>query len=468
MKVFISYLERDKEFSLQLKDRLSMEKNIEVIFFDEFSIEMGVPLEMMRHRQIKEFDYYIIVLSKYSVKSKFLRIELDRVIFREIKNERQTIIPIALDDFALEFPILPEISKRQIVDFSKSFDLGYKTLLKRLTQDQTLKISIKEVSPAETKKINENYSKDLKDEFKKGNLCLFCGAGVSIKAGIPNWSFLLKGLLQNLVDKKLGDYSLDPKRQRQLAEFYYDEFGVSSLIVGQYLKNGLAETFLEDVRTALYQNNPQESDILNTIVELCRPQRERKTLNSIITFNFDNLIECNLERNRIKHRPIFAEGQRALNSEIPIYHPHGFLPKTQKLTEQNEIVFSEDAYHSQFIEPFSWSNLVQLNHLNNNTCLLVGISLTDPNLRRLLDVSMRKNLDKQLRHYIFKKRYDADEIKQKLEKSDLSSDKSFFTKNFIYMTELLEEQDARKLGLNVIWVKDFDDINSFLNRLNEE
>jgi len=403
MKVFISYSERDKEFSMHLRDRLSMEKNIEVIFFDEFSIEMGMPIEMMLHRKIKEFDYYLIVLSRHSVKSKFLRIELDRVIFREIKNEKQTIIPIAIDDFALEFPILPDVSKRQIVDFSKSFDFGYKSLLKRLTQDQTLKISIKEVSPAETKKINENYLKDLKDEFKKGNLCLFCGAGVSIKAGIPNWSFLLKGLLQNLVDKKLGDYSLNPQRQSQLAEFYYDEFGVSSLIVGQYLKNGLAETFLEDVRSALYQNNPSESDILNTIVELCRPQRERKTLNSIITFNFDDLIECNLEKNRIKHRPIFAEGQRALNSEIPIYHPHGFLPKTQKLTEQNEIVFSEDAYHSQFIEPFSWSNLVQLNHLNNNTCLLVGISLTDPNLRRLLDVSMRKNPDKQLRHYIFKK-----------------------------------------------------------------
>lgn len=29
------------------------------------------------------------------------------------------------------------------------------------------------------------------------------------------------------------------------------------------------------------------------------------------------------------------------------------------------------------------------------------------------------------------------------------------------MTELLEEQDARKLGLNVIWIKDFDEINSF-------
>ncbi len=66
-------------------------------------------------------------------------------------------------------------------------------------------------------------------------------------------------------------------------------------------------------------------------------------------------------------------------------------------------MFSEDSYHSQFIEPFSWSNLIQLNKLNQNTCLLIGLSLTDPNLRRLLDVSSRKNSEKKINHYIIKK-----------------------------------------------------------------
>ena len=299
-------------------------------------------------------------------------------------------------------------------------------------------------------------------------MCLFAGAGISIKAGIPNWSLLLKGLLQSLVDKQLGSLSLDPKRQKDLAEFYYDEFGVSSLIVGQYLKNGLNESFLIEVRDALYVNNPQTSDLLEAIVELCRPQRERKSLNAIITFNFDDLIETNLERNRIKYCSIFSEGHRSTNAEIPIYHPHGYLPRKGELTGDNEIVFSEDAYHSQFIEPFSWSNLVQLNHLNNTTCLLAGISLTDPNLRRLLDVSMRKNPDKQLRHYIFKKRYNSEEIFKKIEDSELKQDRKFLTKNLIYMTELLEEQDARKLGLNVIWINDFGEITDFLKRLNDE
>jgi len=465
IKIYMSYLERDMDFALKLCNKLEQENDIEIIV-DKEPIEYS---EKNTKKIIhKDIDYFIIILSKYSVKSKYLRLELDRYIFEEIKSEKQTIIPIVIDNYALDFPVLPEISKREIINFYEAWNLGYKLLLEKVKKVNKTKVTIKEANPKETQKVNLNFLKETKKEFANGNLCLFCGAGISIEAGIPNWSLLLKGLLQNLVDKQLSDLSLDPKKQRDLAEFYYDEFGVSSLIVGQYLKNGLNETFLPDVRKALYVNNPKSSKLLDSIVELCRPQRERKSLNAIISFNFDDLIETNLELNKIKFSSIYSEGHRATNAEIPVYHPHGYLPREGKLADENQIVFSEDAYNSQFIEPFSWSNLVQLNYLNHQTCLLVGISLTDPNLRRLLDVSMRKNSDKQLRHYIFKKRYNATEIFKKLNETELKQDRNFLTKNLIYMTELLEEQDARKLGLNVIWVNHFDEITEFLKKLGEE
>jgi hypothetical protein len=111
-------------------------------------------------------------------------------------------------------------------------------------------------------------------------------------------------------------------------------------------------------------------------------------------------------------------------------------------------VFSEDAYHSQFIDPFSWSNLIQLNKLTQNTCLLVGISLTDPNLRRLLDVAWRKSADKSMAHYVIKKI-------PRLADGDLLDQ----------VSKLLEEQDANALGLNVIWVDDFGDIPGILDAL---
>ena len=75
------------------------------------------------------------------------------------------------------------------------------------------------------------------------------------------------------------------------------------------------------------QNNPDTSDIIEAIVELSRPQRDGKPLDSLITFNFDSLIEEALENNRVKHKAIYTEGMRSKSSELPVYHVHGYLPR---------------------------------------------------------------------------------------------------------------------------------------------
>ncbi len=233
---------------------------------------------------------------------------------------------------------------------------------------------------------------------------------------------------------------------------FQKRYGPSALVVGKYLKSNLGNDFLPELRDALYSENPTSCDIIDAIVELARPQRDGRPLESIITFNFDGLIEENLEQNNIRHRAISAEGMRNGSSELPIYHVHGFLPRKGRIGKQAEVVFSEDAYHSQFIDSFSWSNLIQLNKLSQNTCLLVGLSLTDPNLRRLLDVSNRKNPSRTLNHYIIKK------VPNFSSKTDTIDELAF----------LLEEQDANELGLNVIWVEKFPEIAPLLQRIAED
>ena len=70
------------------------------------------------------------------------------------------------------------------------------------------------------------------------------------------------------------------------------------------------------------------------------------------------------------------------------------------------------------------------------------MSLTDPNLRRLLDVANRKNPNKSINHFIIKKTLSPKNGKDRVD--DLA--------------EFLEEQDANELGLNVIWVNEFKEI----------
>ena len=165
---------------------------------------------------------------------------------------------------------------------------------------------------------------------------------------------------------------------------------------------------------------------------------------------------------------MFREGQRSLSSELPIYHVHGFLPREGDLDERQDLVFSSDAYHTQFIDPFSWSNLTQLNHLSQNTCLFVGLSLTDPNLRRLLDVSMRKNPEKTLNHFVFRRRYDVDDCAKAIAASGIRGRAEEHALRLVETAEILEEKDANALGLNMIWVSEFREIADVLHALTDE
>jgi SIR2-like domain len=203
------------------------------------------------------------------------------------------------------------------------------------------------------------------------------------------------------------------------------------------------------VREALYSSSPTTCPLIDSIVALSRPQRDGKPLDSIVTFNCDCLVEDNLAASSIANKAICSEAITHDANEMPVYHVHGYLPRTGPIDEQSDLVFSEDAYHSQFIDPFSWSNLIQLNKLTQNTCLFIGISLTDPNMRRLLDVAWRKNSDKRLGHYIAKlrpRRVDGEDTVDEL-------------------SRLLEEQDANALGLNVVWLENYDELPEILNRI---
>ena len=53
------------------------------------------------------------------------------------------------------------------------------------------------------------------------------------------------------------------------------------------------------------------------------------------------------------------------------------------------------------LEPYNWANITQLNYMINNTCVFIGLSMTDPNMRRLLEIAAQKRTDIKdtCRHY---------------------------------------------------------------------
>ncbi|WP_342415016.1 TIR domain-containing protein [Paenibacillus sp. FSL R10-2782] len=440
MKVFISYSHNDKEIAVSIGDILRNAGHD--IWMAIWKIAVGDNIIEKINKGIKDADAIIMILSNSSLNSKWTFREFSAMVLGDLSREDRKIVPIVIDKSSVP----SYLSNYKYINLTNNFDEGIRELLSGLSEEKKNNQSTLDNDKFYEKAHTED-KKILARSLSEGRLTLVCGAGISVSAGVPTWNILLNKLLEAMMKRISNNHNININFENT------SDFNVkySNLIIGKYLKNNLGNEFQDEVRRALYSGDITLNDTIDAITNLARPQRDKRSLDSIITFNFDSLIEENLNNNNIKNQPIYCEGIKHKSDEIPIYHVHGYLPRFGDIPHESKIVFSEDSYHSQFIEPFSWSNLIQLNKLNQNTCLFIGLSLTDPNMRRLLDVSIRKNPDKLLNHYIIKKL----PIIYNQSKEEVDT-----------LAYFLEEQDATELGLNVIWIKSFEEIPHILNEIN--
>lgn len=443
MKVFISYSHQDKKWATSIAK--SVRDAGHEVWIDSWNIKVGDNLLNKIKEGLSSTDALIFIISKNSLASKAVMHEFSAIAFGEISSKKQRIIPVLID----KSNVPNYLSQYLYLDLTVNPESGLNQLISALGHEQFIE-SEEPREEAKKRQKERTYDKQvqqLANALHGGRLTLVCGAGVSVGAGVPSWNSLLLTLLESMMQRISDDYSISLKEAN--AGEFQSRYAPSSLIMGKYLKNNLGKDFLKEVRNALYSGDPSSCDILDSIVNLSRPQRDGKPLDSIITFNFDALLEENLQNQNISYKAIYGEGVRNTSNELPVYHVHGYLAREGIIPSNMEIVFSEDAYHSQFIEPFSWSNLIQLNKLSQNTCLFIGLSLSDPNLRRLLDVANRKNPEKTLNHFLIKK------APNNLSTSDTMDD----------LALLLEEQDANDLGLNLIWISDFTEVSGILDKI---
>lgn len=258
----------------------------------------------------------------------------------------------------------------------------------------------------------------------RGQLVLFVGAGVSQDCGLPSWSRLIERLT--------------------LKAFPNDKENIES-VLGEYgnvtktriLRNVLKQKFNGAVADCLYENSYKVSDNLDQIAR-CGVKR-------ILTYNFDELIEEALATNDIEFDS-FEPGDH-FNSNYRgavVFHPHGLIRSDMNDVElrQKSIVLSEEDYNQLNFQPYSWGNVVQLGLLTQFTCLFVGVSLSDPNTRKLLDVC--RNLKIRHTHYA-------------LAKSPLYASANW-DKPMAKLVKRSIETDFRSLGLEPVWINQWRDI----------
>lgn len=171
----------------------------------------------------------------------------------------------------------------------------------------------------------------------------------------------------------------------------------NSLLVAQMIKNRVKEKdwnyLLRKSLYGLYEDRPFELNI-SPLMDSCIDLIKNSDIKNIINYNYDDTIYHALLQKGIKFDNVYCG--KVSSSKMSIYYPHGYIPL--KGGVNTDIVLTEREYQKQSSQVDLWSNNIQVSVYSNTSCIFLGLSLEDPNLRRILNMS---NIASQRTHYAF-------------------------------------------------------------------
>lgn len=256
--------------------------------------------------------------------------------------------------------------------------------------------------------VNAGDLRGLQAAWRERSLVLFLGAGVSAQWGVPNWRTLVLDLLFEQTEEARRLRDLWPHYRRALGEWLAEHFDYDPVILARVVKNDIRrraarhgappdvaqQRFLDMVRRHLYAGygrvsprQPGAPTTLDAVAALLQRAAPQGNVAAVVTFNFDDLLEQALTQRGVPHHVVHDDTRRR-DEGLPIVHPHGFLPRAGEPSES--LVFTEDDYHRLTESTFHWALTRIVTHLREQTVLFLGLSMSDPSLRRLLDAGHRR------------------------------------------------------------------------------
>lgn len=261
------------------------------------------------------------------------------------------------------------------------------------------------------------------------------GAGVSVDPGAKSWDALLSCFEDEL--EKRGIISNREKLCKKI--------GGSSIITAQMCKELYKREvdYYWAIHQGLYANERSFSEHyciyqVAKHIQKCLTKKHFR----VLTYNFDEYLEKYLAHLGIKYNVLYNDAC-AVNEDLSIYHVHGFLPRVSVKSHlqaqyTKSIFLTEENYNQLYNHPYSWQISSQLSFFRENTCLFIGCSLSDPNIRRLLELTKK---EKRIHYAIL--------TKDKMTNTDIAVASNHFA----------------RLGIEVIWVDSYNDVTEVLRKL---
>jgi hypothetical protein len=122
---FISYSRKDLTFAENLRKHIQLLDSSHDVFLDLYKIKAGVRWKEYLLSSIRQNDFFILVLSKNSATSEYVKKEVGWVQQDEIKTGLRKLFVIRIDDV----PIPPFISAFQVLNHTGNFVVDFYKLM---------------------------------------------------------------------------------------------------------------------------------------------------------------------------------------------------------------------------------------------------------------------------------------------------------------------------------------------------
>lgn len=359
---------------------------------------------------------------------------------------------LRLEKYKKKVDFSTEFSSKILIDFEDQYIFWGEEILNKIKKDFSVDYSIYyddkiKLSHLDIEKYSDQLITTLQYNFHttQRKYSFVLGAGVSVDYGIPMWNILLNKYMteikavtpfnEDYIFEKIGDTSLIK------AQFVVDNFSAAST------QSSKEYEFCRDMKKMFYTKKPFIRLGNSTLKSVVKCIEKHLTTNSgVITYNYDDLIERTFDvETSINYQTIYKDDEIE-NKDVNIYHVHGYLPRKGNLKKEqsDSIVLSEQKYNYLFNNPLSWQISNQLTRFRENLCVLVGLSISDPSLRRLLENVKMSNSTRF--HYA---------IMAKKSKTHIPT-----IKDIVAITKHFE-----RIGIHIIWVENYSDIATIIDSL---
>jgi hypothetical protein len=299
--------------------------------------------------------------------------------------------------------------------------------------------------------------REVREQHRAGRLGFLVGAGLSVPIGLPGWAAFNESLLENAIGRHTPGGT---SHARALSRAYLDLLQGQSLAAVDLVRQRVGADFHVVLRGALYEREQlrkfQPTEVHYALARLALDSEPPYPC--LHTTNYDDLLELTIA-NMVGRRPRAVHATRRSASDGPrVVHLHGYFPfdfpgAAEEKRLAAELVASDLDYHRLSNDHAAWTNRELMTLLDARSVLVVGMSLTDPNVRRLLAYlsEHRKSRDEAHDHFVI-----------------LQQRPPFADEHHQRASEMLEEDEYQfwhGQGVKILRLSSWDGLNYLLRRI---